>query len=289
MKLERSSNVASPRSRSPLRTARESPLTPYVSELPTTQIHVEQSQSSTLLSPSKSPREDSNTTTNGLDNGRSPHSLSHSEPSTENSLSTQQHQGLDHLEPPPEEHKARTPVAMPTGLDTQDANLKSEGIQMEPKEDEKDRKSDVMVVDRSLSPPKHPRIRDVQPPNTIQHRRQSRSPPRGPRNHSKNIATSTTSSSFPPAGLPRGPRRPHVPPTFMVSQDSKPTNFPDEPSAPQIGPDGKLLLPVIPHKHRPSPTHELDIEVCFPRYTLIFTSLSLTGFATADTSRSSCF
>jgi hypothetical protein len=266
MRLEHQSDLASPRSRSPLINAHEPPSTPRASESLPMQIHAEHNHSSTLQPLSKSPQEmqdnsSSNMTMDGLENRGLPPSLSQSEHSTEISYPTQQHQDPTSPESFQQEHEDNAPIVLSAGIDTQEAIQKTEVIQMEPKGDEKDGQSDLKMVDQPLSPPKHPRLRDAQPPNVMQHRRESRSPPRGPRNHSRNMAVPAASSSFPPAGLPRGPRRQYQQPT---SQDPTPTISPDEPAGPAVKPDLKVTLPVIPTiKPRPSLTPELDIEVCF--------------------------
>jgi hypothetical protein len=205
------------------------------------------------------------------DTGTLPHLLQ-SEYPTEVPCPTQQQQSR--AEPRHHEDKGNATVAPPIGSDTQDATCRMDTDQIEPKRDEKDSKSDVEMVARPLSPPKHPRFRDAQPPSMTQRRRESRSPPRGPRNHPKNMAAPSASSSFPPTGLPRGPRSQYLQPMTLASQDSTPSTLLDEPPGPTVGSDAKAMLPLIPtQKPRPSLTPELDIEVRFPLPSIRFLSL----------------
>lgn len=219
--------------------------------------------SSTIPSISQSPEEtqensSSKPATDDLENRGSPGS-SQSEHPTEMLYLPQQQQRPESVQ---HDHKESTSIALPAGFDDKEAIIRKAIIHMDPKRDEKDRKSDAKMVDQSLSPPKHPRFRDAQPPNIMQHHRESRSPPRGPRNHSRNIAVPVTPSSFPPAGLPRGPRRQHQLPTSVVSQDPTPAISPVEPPGLAVASDLKVTLPTITaYKPRPSLTPELDIEI----------------------------
>jgi len=270
MKLEHQSDFASPQPRSPLRNTHEPP-SPQVPESAAKQPHVEHSHPSTFLSPPQALHETCensppSTLTAGPEDSGPPPSLSQSERSTEIS-STQKHPLSSRPESLKQEHADNTSVVVPESFDTQEVTHRT-NIRIEAKRDEKESKDkrDVKIVDRTLSPPKHPRVRDAQQHGIMHHRRDSRSPPRGPRNHSKNM-TVPAAPSFPPTALPRGPRRQYPPSTSLVSQDSISPVSLDEPPAPglTVGPDTKVTLPVIPaYKPRPNLTPELDIEVCFP-------------------------
>jgi hypothetical protein len=260
MRLEHQSDIASPRSRSPLGNAqsqsREPPLSPHAPESVTVQIHAEHNQSSTVPSVSQSPLavqdNSSSAIMDGSDRGLPP---SQSEHSTEISYSTQQ-QRPARPKSAQQEHRDHASSVQPAGSDAQEAIHKTDIIHVEPERDEMDNKIDVKI-DQPVSPPKQPRFRDAH----MLHSRESRSPPRGPRNHSRNMAAPAASSLFPLVGLPRGPRRQYPQPT---SQDPTPSISPDEPTGLAARSDMKVTLPVIPPaKPRPNLTPELDIEVCF--------------------------
>ena len=253
MRLQRQSDLPSPRSPSPLRKAHEPNSTPRASE------HRTNNDLSISRSPQETPKNSSsNTTMDDSENRGLLPSLSQSERSPEISCPAQ---SPARLQP---EQKDYVSTALPASFNSLEAIHKLDRIQ--PKKDETN--TDVKTASRPLSPPKHPR--SIQPPNIMLHRPQSNSPPRGPRNHSRNMAV-PASSSFPASGLPRGPRRQHPLPTSLISPDPAPTISADEPPGPAIGPDLKLTLPAIPaHKPRPALTPELDIEVCFPYYPIGF-------------------
>jgi hypothetical protein len=259
LRLDHQSDYKSPRSRSPPGTAHRLPPTTGASETLPQHSDIQNNNSSSSVTLSQSPREThdnpppDNLMDRSEDRGTLPHS-SQSEHPTEVPYPNQQR-----AEPHQREDKGNATIVPPTGSDTHDATNAMDTDHIEPKRVEKESKSDAEIVVRPHSPPKHPRFRDAQPPNMIQHRRESRSPPRGPRNHPKNTAAPSVSSSFPPTGLPRGPRSQYPPPNTLVSQDS---TLSTEPTGPGVGPDSKPTLPFIPpQKPRPSLTHELDIEV----------------------------
>ncbi|KAF8228513.1 hypothetical protein L208DRAFT_1403811 [Tricholoma matsutake] len=238
----------------------EPPDTSRASESHTMSVH---NHSSTIPSLSQYPEEtqensSSKPAMDDLENRGSPGS-SQSEHPTEMLYLPQLQQRPESVQ---HDHKESTSIALPAGFDNKEAIIRKAIIHMDPKRDEKDRKSGAKMVDQSLSPPKHPRFRDAQPPNTMQHRRESWSPPQGPRNHSRNIAVPITPSSFPPAGLPQGPRHQHPLPTSMVSQDPTPAISPVEPPGLVVASDLKVTLPTITaYKPRPSLTPELDTEI----------------------------
>ncbi|KAF8234889.1 hypothetical protein L208DRAFT_1393327 [Tricholoma matsutake] len=251
---------SSPRSQSPLRTVHELPDTSHASESHTMLVH---NHSSTIPSLSQYPEEtqensSSKPAMDDLENRGSPGS-SQSEHPTKMLYLPQLQQCPESVQ---HDYKESTSIVLPAGFDNKEAIIRKAIIHMDPKRDEKDRKSGMKMVDQSLSPPKHPQFRDAQPPNTMQHRRESRSPPRGPQNHSRNIVVPITPSSFPPAGLPRGPWCQHPLPTSVVSQDPTPAISPVEPPGLAVASDLKVTLPTITaYKLQPSLTPELDTEL----------------------------
>ncbi|KAF8221414.1 hypothetical protein L208DRAFT_1415055 [Tricholoma matsutake] len=251
---------SSPRSQSPLRTVHELPDTSHASESRTMLVHNHSSTIPSLSQYHEETQENSSSkpATDDLENRGSPGSFQSEHP-TEMLYLPQLQQRPESAQ---HDHKESTSIALPAGFDNKEAIIRKAIIHMDPKRDEKDRKSGTKMVDQSLSPPKHPQFRDAQPPNTMQHRCESRSPPRGPQNHSRNIAVPITPSSFPPAGLPRGPQCQHPLPTSVVSQDPTPAISPVEPPGLAVASDLKVTLPTITaYKPQPSLTPELDTEL----------------------------
>ncbi|KAF8230742.1 hypothetical protein L208DRAFT_1400137 [Tricholoma matsutake] len=242
---------SSPRSQSPLRNVHELPDASRASESHTMAVH---NHSSTIPSLSQYPEEtqensSSKPATDDLENRGSPGS-SQSEHLTEMLYLPQLQQRPESVQ---HDHKESTSIVLPAGFDNKEAIIRKAIIHMDPKRDEKDRKSDTKMVDRSLSPPKHPQFRDAQPPNTMQHRHKSRSPPRGPQNHSRNIAI----PAFREVCASQHPL-----PTSVVSQDPTPAISPVEPPGLPVASDLKVTLPTITaYKPWPSLTPELDTKI----------------------------
>lgn len=140
----------------------------------------------------------------------------------------------------------------------------------EPEKDvEKVSEGDVKMRDRSASPPKHPRVWNTQTrpaAPAVPHRRMSRSPPRGPRNHPRGIAPPTAPASFHPTE-PRGMRRQYQPPVAPPAPPpaSQPSPLPAPTEETQVTPSEaktQAALPAIPaYTPRPSLTPDLDAEV----------------------------
>lgn len=146
---------------------------------------------------------------------------------------------------------------------------------------------DTKLRNRSPSPPKHPRYRGGAPSRGALHRRASRSPPRGPRNHPRSSMAPTAPASFHPSG-PRADRRLYSstagsnvnPQTALAASPATETSH-----APLPEPDTSVPLPDIPRYKAPlSVTQDLDNEVCLLCY---LTGYELTGVADCTPPRTS--